>query len=64
MKRLISSRSERLRRETTNPLVRGLSASDQRTLNGGGEGTRTPDPLHAMQVRYQLRHTPAGVVPE
>ena len=25
---------------------------------GGGEGTRTPDPLHAMQMRYQLRHTP------
>ena len=28
----------------------------------GGEGTRTPDPLHAMQVRYQLRHTPRWVV--
>lgn len=25
---------------------------------GGPEGTRTPDPLHAMQVRYQLRHRP------
>ena len=25
---------------------------------GGAEGTRTPDPLHAMQVRYQLRHSP------
>ena len=24
----------------------------------GAEGTRTPDPLHAMQVRYQLRHSP------
>ena len=24
----------------------------------GPEGTRTPDPLHAMQVRYQLRHRP------
>src|SRR5690606_31311175 len=28
----------------------------------GSEGTRTPDPLHAMQVRYQLRHRP-GVAP-
>jgi hypothetical protein len=27
-------------------------------LTGGAEGTRTPDPLHAMQVRYQLRHSP------
>lgn len=27
-------------------------------LCGGPEGTRTPDPLHAMQVRYQLRHRP------
>ena len=26
---------------------------------GGPEGTRTPDPLHAMQVRYQLRHRPS-----
>src|SRR3954453_9781993 len=27
---------------------------------GGAEGTRTPDPLHAMEVRYQLRHSPAA----
>jgi hypothetical protein len=25
---------------------------------GGGKGIRTPDLLHAMQTRYQLRHTP------
>ena len=24
----------------------------------GAEGSRTPDPLHAMQVRYQLRYSP------
>ena len=30
---------------------------------GGAEGTRTPDPLHAMQVRYQLRHSPVRVSP-
>jgi hypothetical protein len=28
----------------------------------GAEGTRTPDPLHAMQVRYQLRHSPVRLV--
>jgi anaerobic selenocysteine-containing dehydrogenase len=26
----------------------------------GAEGTRTPDPLHAMEVRYQLRHSPGS----
>ncbi len=25
---------------------------------GGGKGIRTPDPLHAMQVLYQLSYTP------
>ncbi len=24
----------------------------------GGKGIRTPDPLHAMQVLYQLSYTP------
>src|SRR4051794_14734889 len=28
-------------------------------FSGGAEGTRTPDPFHAMEVRYQLRHSPA-----
>ena len=27
-------------------------------LMGGAEGTRTPDPLVANEVRYQLRHSP------
>src|SRR4051812_42974711 len=27
---------------------------------GGAEGIRTPDPLHAMEVRYQLRYSPAA----
>ena len=26
--------------------------------SGGAEGTRTPDPLVANEVRYQLRHSP------
>ena len=26
----------------------------------GGSGIRTPDPLHAMQVLYQLSYTPKG----
>ncbi len=25
---------------------------------GGGKETRTPDPLHAMQVLYQLSYAP------
>src|SRR4051795_3487452 len=29
---------------------------------GGAEGTRTPDPLLAKQVRYQLRHSPGWCV--
>lgn len=29
----------------------------------GGKGTRTPNPLLAKQVRYQLRHTPE-MIPE
>ena len=33
-----------------------LTSDDAR----GAEGTRTPDPLHAMEVRYQLRHSPAA----
>ena len=32
---------------------------DSRTV-GGGTGIRTPDPLHAMQVLYQLSYTPKG----
>ena len=24
----------------------------------GAKGIRTPDPLHAMEVRYQLRYSP------
>ena len=27
---------------------------------GGGKGTRTPNPLLAKQVRYQLRHAPVS----
>ena len=26
----------------------------------GAEGIRTPDPLHAMEVRYQLRYSPVN----
>jgi hypothetical protein len=31
-----------------------------RSYNCGGKGIRTPDPLHAMQVLYQLSYTPKG----
>ena len=28
----------------------------------GGKGIRTPDPLHSMQVLYQLSYTPEGLL--
>src|SRR5690606_31210031 len=28
-------------------------------INGGAKGIRTPDLFHAMEARYQLRHSPA-----
>ena len=38
--------------ETPNPL------RDGRFRRGGDEETRTPDPLHAKQVLYQLSYIP------
>ena len=43
--------------------MNGLNAkvpviSDRDFSYGGGTGTRTPNPLLAKQVRYQLRHAP------
>lgn len=32
-------------------------------VNGAKE-TRTPDPLHAMQVLYQLSYGPSGMIGE
>ena len=32
-------------------------------FDGGGKETRTPDPLHAMQVLYQLSYAPATEPP-
>ena len=52
----------RRRKRRERPPKRPLSApcsGSERDLSGGAEGIRTPDPLHAMQVRYQLRHSPA-----
>ncbi len=48
---------------TTRKWVRSLKAkvpviSDRDFSYGGGTGTRTPNPLLAKQVRYQLRHAP------
>jgi hypothetical protein len=38
------------------------SRAIRRRSLSGAEGTRTPDPLHAMEVRYQLRHSPARLI--
>jgi hypothetical protein len=40
------------------PVPRWEPAFDLR----GAEGIRTPDPLHAMEVRYQLRYSPANPI--
>ncbi len=36
----------------------GFPCTSCLNFSSGAKGTRTPDPLHAMQVRYQLRHSP------
>lgn len=56
----VGSRSRRRRRPFTPPPGAGAAAKSRGLPGkiGGPEGTRTPDPLHAMQVRYQLRHRP------
>src|SRR5690606_14720655 len=50
-----SERQRRTQKSTRPPLRRGRCSA---SILCGPEGTRTPDPLHAMQVRYQLRHRP------
>src|SRR3954451_11136522 len=47
---------ERQGKRRRTPQVRGRDM-------GGAEGTRTPDPLLAKQVRYQLRHSPGWSLP-
>jgi hypothetical protein len=50
------------KKQETEPLSGVRSVRDLlRDHKGGAEGTRTPDPLHAMQMRYQLRHSPGLV---
>ena len=45
-------------RNEKNLAPRSRGARFERSTLRGAEGTRTPDPLHAMQMRYQLRHSP------
>ncbi len=37
---------------------RGVKGQTTKDEKGGPEGIRTPDLLHAMQTRSQLRHRP------
>ena len=37
---------------------RGVKGQTTKDVKGGPEGIRTPDLLHAMQTRSQLRHRP------
>ena len=46
------------RPETCSHLVSHLSARQAFEKRCGAKGIRTPDLLHAMQTRYQLRHSP------
>jgi hypothetical protein len=46
--------TKRAKKKPVGPCGDGLSG------RGGGEETRTPDPLHAKQVLYQLSYTPTG----
>ena len=39
-------------------IIHKKKAARRRPFSCGATGTRTPDPLHAKQVRYQLRHRP------
>ena len=36
-----------------------VGRKDQTKIRGGADRTRTDDPLHAMQVLYQLSYNPA-----
>ena len=40
------------------PTLRNKTGPKARFLLRGAKGTRTPNPLLAKQVRYQLRHSP------
>jgi hypothetical protein len=44
--------------DTTKTLIPDREMAFNLRLFGGAEGTRTPDPLVANEVRYQLRHSP------
>ena len=52
------------RNSAYNPVCRKLQKVRNpfgfRTFIRGARGIRTPDPLHAMEMRYQLRHSPVS----
>jgi len=51
-------RARRRTRPAESPSAGSRHGPSSNTNACGAEGIRTPDPLHAMEVRYQLRHSP------
>ena len=43
--------------------TRGSCEMQEPRQRGGAKGIRTPDLFHAMETRYQLRHSPKVVLP-
>ena len=60
---LVQAHAQRATRDTSRDALAPLSYLDKRCRfdnASGADGTRTHDPLHAMQVLFQLSYSPAA----